>query len=483
MTSREAQPTPQIPGLPVAAMLGPAPEPLGARSEAVLDRLATVSPTHARTPRRLAAGRPLRVVIVGGGVAALEAVLALSETAAGYVTVDVVSPHRDLIYAPLAVAEPFELAERRVVDLEGTVRSCGAHFVDGALAAVDVVNDKVVLQSGDQLGFDALLLATGARPTVALPGALTFGTGAVDELKGLLRGVAAGELSRIAFTVPEGVNWSLPVYELALMTAAFAAGRGRVPELHVVTPERRALDLFGPATSARIEQLLERAGISLHTGQAPIAVHRARLLVIPMRSIPVERVVAMPRLSVPPIHGLPQVAGGFVPVDEFGLVEGLSNVYAAGDMVSYPTKQGGLATQQADAAASAIAAAAGAPVEPQPFDPVLRGVLLTGEDSEYLRGPNGRAGVSSADALWWPPVQVAGRYLGPFLAGDERLEPLRDVAENHHPGLDLALAAADAAAEWEDYPSALRWLEVAEQINTVLPSTYAERRRHWRAGA
>ena len=63
----------------------------------------------------------------------------------------------------------------------------------------------------------------------------------------------------------------------------------------------------------------------------------------------------------------------------------MPDVFAAGDATDQPIKQGGLATQQADAAAELIAAEAGARVTPRPFRRVLRGVVLTGEAPLYLR--------------------------------------------------------------------------------------------------
>ena len=102
-------------------------------------------------------------------------------------------------------------------------------------------------------------------------------------------------------------------------------------------------------------------------------------------------------------------------------------MWAAGDAIAFPVKQGGLAAQQAVAAAQAIAARAGADVHPEPFRPVLRGVLLTGRGKAWLRkdldSPEGEA---ERHALFWPPTKIAGRYLSPYLAelaesfGDER---------------------------------------------------------------
>jgi sulfide:quinone oxidoreductase len=101
-------------------------------------------------------------------------------------------------------------------------------------------------------------------------------------------------------------------------------------------------------------------------------------------------------------------------------VVGVEDVYAAGDGTNFPIKQGGLGTQQADAAAEHIAAHLGARIEPEPFHPVLRGKLITGAESLSLRhdltGGHGE-GVASPDYLWWPPHKVSGRYLAPWLAG------------------------------------------------------------------
>ena len=100
-------------------------------------------------------------------------------------------------------------------------------------------------------------------------------------------------------------------------------------------------------------------------------------------------------------------------------MQGTERVWAAGDGTSFPVKQGGLATQQADAVAEAIAALACAEIEPEPFRPVLRGVLLTGAGAQYMRHePTGGGGEGStaAHALWWPPSKVGGRYLAPYLA-------------------------------------------------------------------
>ena len=56
---------------------------------------------------------PHRVVVAGGGVAGLEALLALHALAGDKVDLTLVSPTPDFVYRPLAVAEPFALGHQR----------------------------------------------------------------------------------------------------------------------------------------------------------------------------------------------------------------------------------------------------------------------------------------------------------------------------------------------------------------------------------
>jgi len=151
--------------------------------------------------------------------------------------------------------------------------------------------------------------------------------------------------------------------------------------------------------------------------------------------VPAGRVIAMPRLVGPAIAGLPHDASGFIPVDGYGRVNGLRDVFAAGDVTTFPLKQGGLAAQQADVAAATIVAeqhaAAGAAdavatptADPEPWRPVLRGLLMTGGAPLYLRAPVSIEGeplpttepTVSHTPLWSPPGKIAGRYLAPLLA-------------------------------------------------------------------
>jgi sulfide:quinone oxidoreductase len=359
------------------------------------------------------------VVIAGGGVAGLEAVLALRDLAENRVSIELIAPEHDFVYRPLAVAEPFRLADTRSFPLAALVDDAGASLRRDRVAAVDLDGHAVELPDGGRVDYDALLVALGAHATEAVPGALTFaGPQSSEAVRTVLEEILAGEVHRIAFALPSGVTWSLPLYELALLTANFAVDHmaGGV-EVAVVTPEDQPLALFGDQASEAVVELLEQAGVELHLETTPVEFAGGELRIAPGGSIEVERTVALPRLEGPRLPGLPCDRDGFISIDSNFRVGSEVDVFAAGDATQYPLKQGGIAAQQADTAAEHIAALAGAPVEPEPFKPVFRGLLVTGMVPRYLRGePGGRESAVDTEALWWPPAKISARYLAPFLA-------------------------------------------------------------------
>src|SRR5215211_7774354 len=82
-------------------------------------------------------GVATRVLIAGGGVAALEAALALRELAEERVSIELLAPEPHFWYRPLAVAEPFGNGNVNRIELSAVADACSARFTLGALASVD----------------------------------------------------------------------------------------------------------------------------------------------------------------------------------------------------------------------------------------------------------------------------------------------------------------------------------------------------------
>jgi sulfide:quinone oxidoreductase len=391
--------------------------------EAVIDRELRAA-DHRRGARRRGRARA-RVLIAGGGVAGLETLLALRSLAGDRVTVTLVTPERQFVNRSMAVAKLFGAPGGLGVRMQDVTDDYGARWYRGNVARVEHERRAVVMEDGDELGYDLLVLALGARrgrqshPQEVLTFRFGRHGAGYRQLLGHLR---EGRIGRLAFVKPAGPTWTLPLYDLALMTAADCAAHDR-PEikLSLITPEPEPLASFGTQVSAAVRGLLDQAGVTLHTSSLVAARHPGWLDLSPGdRGIPADRIVIEPRLTGPRIRGIPSGRDGFLPTDRHGRLPGCSGVFAAGDATAFPIKQGGLAAQQADAVAEAIAAMVGVDIDPQPFRPFLRGVLSTGAAARYLRadisGGAGDDSTISTEPLWWPPNKLCGRYLAPYLS-------------------------------------------------------------------
>ena len=368
--------------------------------------------------------QPARTLIIGGGVAAVEAALALADLGGERTRISVVAPDPDLVLKPMVVEEPFTGRPAESHELAPLLKTVGAEVVAGAMSRIDPGERLVGLADGRELPYDYLVVCVGGRARPVLHGAETFwsfsGDLPVDDLIERADATADGTITLIA---PPGTAWLLPLYELALMLRrrTVELGRGEV-SIRLLTPEEAPLLIFGRPASDAVAELLAGRRITVVCG-VQVTGESGGLVSHPSgATVPAGVMVALPRIVGPRVQGLPADAHGFIPVDRHGRVEQLDRVYAAGDGTTFPVKQGGLATQQADAVAEHIAALLGAPVEPQPFRPVLRGQLVTGGESMHMRHQlTGGAGGGdvSADYLWWPPQKIAGRYLSAALTGSK----------------------------------------------------------------
>lgn len=370
---------------------------------------------------------PFKVLIAGGGVAGLEAALALRELAGDRVSTTMLAPQPEFVYRPMRVQEPFANTAARHYSLAEITRDIGVELVEDSFKWLEPGRDVVHTEAGEELGYDALLLAPGAVLRSRFKHAITLDDSRLDEqLHGLIQDVEGGYVHKLAFVAPTPMSWPLPLYELALMTAQRAYEMNVEVSITLVTPEDAPLSVFGPAVSDAVAELLESRGILILTSahcETPepgqVSIHPAS------HRLYVDRVIALPELFGPSLPGVPTgTARGFIPVDAHCKVARLDRVYAAGDATDFAVKHGGVAAQQADTAAEAIAVLAGAPVESRPFNPIVHGVLLGGPKPLYLSahitGGHGSTSEVSDSPDWSPATKISAKCLSPYIESLDR---------------------------------------------------------------
>lgn len=375
------------------------------------------SPDSKRSTRRA-------VVIAGGSIAALETLGAVTRLAGDRVSVTLIAPEERFIDRPRALRTEREGACHPAPSLRDVVTAFDAEHVRDRITWVDPASHAVHTATGARFGYDALVVAVGARASAAYQDALTLEPTASAAVAELLTEVRAGRVGRVAFVVPERSGWLLALYETVLATARAAREAGSPPHLIVLTAERAPLAIFGRRASQLITEMLEQHGVrvlaDVHTEvPAPgrVCAHGPDGSCWETEGL--DRVVAAALLCGPFLRGLPIGDSGFIPIDPYCRVPGRHWIFAAGDVTTYPVKHGGIAAQQADVVGRGIATLAGVPDVRTPFRPRLEARLVTGDGRLYLGAdliggePFGSMATSASGVATGPKVFAAelGRVL------------------------------------------------------------------------
>lgn len=342
-------------------------------------------------------GAPHRLLIAGGGIAGVEALMAVTDLAGPALDIEVVCPRADFVLRPQLIAAPWGGPPLRV-DLADLCHAFGARFRQATLHRVERDERLAITSDGVSREYDTLLVATGATPGIAYSGVRTVGFGGLPaELSHQAEGT-------LAVVVPPGTGWTLPAYQLALLAAGSRHGAVRV-----ITSEAQPLEAFGWAGSAAVASLLAAHEVTVETlGVTPGDPDACDLA---------DQVIALPILHGPRIAGLPFVGDGFLPTTSTQQVRGCTEVYAAGDVTAHPIKQGGLAAHQAEHAATEIARLVGAAPPDHAEPPTLRGKLVAGTDTLYLRREleGEDPGTASDEPLWRPEAAMVAWRLSRWL--------------------------------------------------------------------
>jgi sulfide:quinone oxidoreductase len=356
----------------------------------------------------------------------LETALALRELAPEQTAATVIAPNDEFVYRPMTVREPFAYPAARRYPVARIVADAGAELLAAELDYVEPDKRTIHIKGGETIEYDALVLALGARAVPRYKHAITIDDRRMDEtLHGLIQDIEGGYVDSLAFVAPGRMAWQLPLYELALMTAGRAFDVSMDLATTIITPEDSPLAIFGSTASDAIAKRLERVHIETINSAYVEVPSTGEVVINPGdRHLHVKRVIALPELYGPSVRGITLGEHGFIRVDPYGRVRDVEHVYAAGDAVDFPIKHGGVGSQQADVVARSIAAAAGAAVKPEPFNPVIHGMLLTDDKPMYLTAKlTGGRGFSSeiADApMWSPPSKIVAKYLAPYLEQQDR---------------------------------------------------------------
>ena len=363
------------------------------------------------------------VVICGGGIAGIEALLRLRRLAGDEFDIALISPTDELVYRPGTVTEPFDRAPARRYPTATIVRDTGARWEQDAMSWIDRGRRIVHTAQGREVFYDAALLAIGARELPPSPHVRVFtGRDGGAAFEAVVDDIAAGRVEHVAFVQKPGATWVLPLYELALLTAHHARTHSRHLEVSVTIPDAQPLAALGPEAGALMAALLADSGIALYSETEALILSPRRLQLTPTgQQLHPDVVITLPSLTGPNVRGIPGYAQDrFLHIDEYCRVRHSGgHIYAAGDATDNPVKHGGIGAQQADTAAAGIAHLASCGSAPEPLRPVIDATLLTPDGPRYLSAHlvGGRGWHTQLDQQppWGTGEKLVARELAPYL--------------------------------------------------------------------
>jgi len=343
-----------------------------------------------------------RITILGAGFAGLETAFLLRMRLRDRADLTLVSEQREFTFRPNTIYVPFgsDPADL-VIDLGKPFRRRHVDFVQGSVTGVDPQEHEVALSDGRTIGYDKLVIATGAGMRAEeIPGlaehAATIWTpssmlGVRERFQRVRDDAKDARRSRVLFMIPPNNKCAGPLYEIVMMFETWLRREGARQQVEITwsTSEQSYIQAFGPRLHHLVSGEFSRRGIEGHTGDVvtEIAAGEARYADGGTRAF--DHLIAFPPyVSSVRYDALPSDERGFIQTEPATRqVVGAPDVYAPGDAGDFPVKQAFLAFLQADTVAEHIAASTGVNAFESPFDPVSMCVMEMLDKATFAQVP------------------------------------------------------------------------------------------------
>ena len=271
----------------------------------------------------------------------------------------------------------------------------------GEVAEVDPDGRQVTLGDSTKLGYDKLVIATGAATSAdEVPGlaehAATIWTALTmldvrERFERVRDRALAGQRQRVLFLVPPNNKCSGPLYEIVFMLETWlrrAHARDHV-DITWSTYEQSFIQAFGPRLHDVVTGEFSERGIDGHTEEVVSEVTAGQVRYADGSNREFDELIAFPPYtSAVRYPALPSDDRGFIATEPATRqVVGHPDIYAPGDAGDFPVKQAFLAFLQADRSPSTSRAQASGKPFAAAFDPVSMCVMEMFDKATFAQVP------------------------------------------------------------------------------------------------
>ncbi|MCC7307286.1 MAG: FAD-dependent oxidoreductase [Acidobacteria bacterium] len=338
------------------------------------------------------------ILIVGGGFAGLVAAEKLAASVDRSHQITLVAPNRNFTFFPALVELALGECEAADIafDLPQKLKNIGVRFVHGELIRISKGLKKAVITGADfngEIAYDFLLIAIGRRLATEKVGGFfehshhILGVNAAARFGKALGGFQAGT---IVVGMCPSARLPVPVCE-----TAFALARRFGPKLDdgtikikVIFPESLSAAFGGADLHKQLESAFAKYKISVLYDVPVTEITPSELISAQKHAIAYDLLMLVPPFRGQAILNDLEITDSedFVLVDDRMKVQGLSNTYAAGDIVAFSgPKFAHMAVRQAEVAAANIASAlAGDEPNREYYHEIAAVIDAGGPESIYL---------------------------------------------------------------------------------------------------
>ena len=312
-----------------------------------------------------------RITVAGAGFAAITGIRELRKQLPD-AKITLVAPKSEFVYLPSLIWVPYGL--RKGDDLRYPILPLLAelkvNYVRGSVTGISDDGRTLQTNTGD-IENDALLIATGGRYIKKLPGienviTICEGVEAAEKMGERLRALDGGTIAMGFGGNPKepAAMRGGPMFELLFGMDTWLRKQGHRDKFRLVffTPAPRPGQRLGDKAVDKLLDELKKRGIETHLGHKLQSFENS-VVKTEGGEISADLILFMPGMTGPAwLQGtpLPISPGGMITADTMTQVEGMKQVYVAGDAGSFPgpewmPKQAHMADLQATAAAKNIA--------------------------------------------------------------------------------------------------------------------------------
>lgn len=363
----------------------------------------------------------MRIVILGAGYAGLRTALDLARLRRAYgldTTIQVVdqNPYHQLVQLLHLTATAGITDQKSIYQLDTLFRGREVERIEGRVEAIHPLERRVVLNTGQTLEYDRLVLALGSETAFQVPGArehtlpLRTFSDALKLRKHLIeqftRAASITDPTELRITMTTAiVGGGYTGCELAGELAAWAddlcrqtgAPRKEV-RIALIERENHLLPHLGTWASNEAVRRLERLGVNTFLQTPVVQVEPQRLRFADGRLLRAGTIVWGAGVRAPALlaeAGFPTDRLGRVLVDRYLRVQGHATVFAIGDCAAVPDGRGGTlpptasyAMRQGEHLAEILAAEARGEA-PRAYEPVELGEVVSLGPNDAVGNPLG----------------------------------------------------------------------------------------------